>query len=291
MSLNFISRITHTEDSLDTPAFWFIFSGTKILVHINDGKATLPHLTDVADLGDTAVSTNLDQPHYMGYIDGEDPIHCYAVELTSDVPAPEGMAFYGLRRLYGRIDEDYLWLAGRAVQIIDWDRTHQFCSRCGTPTKTMPHERAKKCSNCEFTTYPRLAPAVIVRVDRLINDEPHILLARNHRFPAGFYSVLAGFVEPGETLEECVHREIKEEVGIDVTDICYFGSQPWPFPHSLMIAYTAVYAGGDLVLEPEEIDEAEWFSANNLPQIPPAMSIARRLIDAFVENKKCAAPS
>jgi NAD+ diphosphatase len=286
MNIQFISRITQTEDAANSPAYWFIFSGFKVLVHAADGQAALPLLADVAELGDTADSTNLGQPHYMGYIDGEQPIHCYAAELQSEVLVPEGMVFQGLRWLYGRINEDLLWLAGRAVQIIDWDRTHQFCSRCGTPTKIMAHERAKKCPNCEFITYPRLAPAVIVRVDRLTENGPRILLARNHRFPAGFYSVLAGFVEPGETLEECVRREIKEEVGIDVKNIRYFGSQPWPFPHSLMIAYTAVYAGGDLVLEPEEIDEAEWFAADNLPQIPPPMSISRRLIDDFVTKNQ-----
>ena len=286
MSIKFVSRVTPTEN-VNKPAYWFIFNGTKVLIHLdNDSQASLPFLADMAELGDTAVSSNLTPPHYLGYIDGEQPIHCFAAELTEDVPAPEGMAFYGLRRLYGRIDDDYLWLAGRAVQIIDWDRTHQFCSRCGTHTKILGHERAKKCPNCEFTTYPRLAPAVIVRVDRTTEDgQRQILLARNHRFPKGFYSVLAGFVEPGETLEECVHREIKEEVGIDVTDIRYFGSQPWPFPHSLMIAFTAVYAGGEFILEPEEIDEAGWFSADNLPQVPPRMSIARRLIDDFLDNQ------
>jgi NAD+ diphosphatase len=131
-----------------------------------------------------------------------------------------------------------------------------------------------------LTNYPRLAPAVIVAVER----DDQLLLANNARFPRGFYSVLAGFVEAGESLEQTVAREIKEEVGITVSDIRYFGSQPWPFPHSLMIAFQAKYADGEFVLEEAEIADAGWFSADNLPQLPPPLSIARRLIDDFVRR-------
>ncbi len=282
MAAPFISLVTPPENRTAGPDYWFIFCKFGVLVHENEQRFALPALTDIGELGETAVSTHIIRRHYLGYLDANPPIHCIAAEVPEGTEPPAGMAFKGLRELYGRIDEDLLWLAGRAVQIIDWDRTHQFCSRCGTPTEILSFERAKKCPNCDFTTYPRLAPAVIVRVDRLINNTPHILLARNHRFPPGFYSVIAGFTEPGETLEECVHREIKEEVGIDVYNIRYFGSQPWPFPHSLMIAYTADYAGGEFELEEAEIAAAGWFAADDLPQIPPRMSIARRLIDDFL---------
>lgn len=284
MAIQFVSLVTPPEGKTSGPMYWFVFNKFGVLVYQNGKQATLPFVTDLAELGETAVSDNLLRQHYLGYLDGEHPIHCIAAEVTEETEAPDGMAFWGLRRLYGRIDEDLLWLAGRAVQIIDWDRTHQFCSRCGTPPEILPFERAKKCPNCGFTTYPRLAPAVIVRVDRMIDETPHLLLARNHRFPPGWYSVVAGFVEPGETLEACVHREIKEEVGIDVKNIRYFGSQPWPFPHSLMIAYTAEFASGEFKLEEAEIADASWFTADNLPKIPPRMSIARRLIDDFLER-------
>jgi NAD+ diphosphatase len=168
---------------------------------------------------------------------------------------------------------------------MEWDRTHQFCGRCGAPMERVPNERAKKCTVCGLTNYPRLSPAIIIAVTRMIEGEKRILLARNHRFPAGRYSVLAGFVEPGESLEECAAREVMEEVGIEIGNIRYFGSQPWPFPNSLMLGFTADYQVGDFHLEDAEIAEAGWFSANNLPNLPQKPSIARQLIDAFVADQ------
>ena len=160
---------------------------------------------------------------------------------------------------------------------LDWDRTHQYCGRCGTKTIDAEGERAKRCPNCGLSNYPRLSPSIIVRINR--GDE--ILMARAFRFPPGMYSVLAGFVEPGETLEEAVEREVWEEVRIRVKNIRYFGSQPWPFPHSLMLGFTAEYAGGEIEIDQVEIEDAGWYSAANLPQLPPRLSIARRLIDDF----------
>jgi NAD+ diphosphatase len=168
---------------------------------------------------------------------------------------------------------------------MEWDRTHQFCGRCGAPMERVPNERAKKCTVCGLANYPRLSPAIIIAVTRMIEGEKRILLARNHRYPAGRYSVLAGFVEPGESLEECAAREVMEEVGIEIANIHYFGSQPWPFPNSLMLGFTADYRGGDFHLEDAEIAEAGWFSANNLPNLPQKPSIARQLIDAFVADR------
>lgn len=284
MSELFVAQVRPSAP-VTAPALWFIFSGYRLLVQVRDEQAEIPRLDDAPGWVETAVpGQQLLRHHYLGYVDAAPPLHCFAAELPPEIEAPAGMAFSGLRGLYGRINEDHLWLAGRAVQIIDWDRTHQFCSRCGHEPQILAHERAKKCPNCGLTTYPRLAPAVIVRVDRFTDAGPRLLLARNHRFPSGWYSVIAGFVEPGETLEQCVQREIQEEVGIAVKNIRYFGSQPWPFPHSLMIAFTAEYAGGEFDLEPEEIADARWFDARHLPQIPPRMSIARRLIDDFIEK-------
>ena len=188
------------------------------------------------------------------------------------------MAFEGLRQVYGRLDEDLFWISARAVQIVDWDRTHRFCGRCGAPTEAQKAERAKKCSRCGLLHFPRLAPAVIVLIER--GDQ--LLLARARRFPTIMYSVLAGFVEPGESLEETVVREVKEEVGLSLKDIRYFGSQPWPFPHSLMIGFTATYAGGEISLDDDEILEAGWYTVDNLPPLPGKISIARKLIDWFI---------
>lgn len=204
-----------------------------------------------------------------------------AIELAADAEPPEGMVFENLRRLHGRLDEAALGLAGRAVQIVEWDRGNQFCPRCAGPVERVAGEFAKRCPSCDTCAYPRLSPAVIVLVER--GDTA--LLGRNARFPVPMYSTLAGFVEPGETLEQTVHREIREEAGIEVTDLRYFGSQPWPFPDSLMIAFNASYAGGELRPDPAELSDARWFAVDELPLVPPRISISRQLIDDWVRRR------
>ena len=191
------------------------------------------------------------------------------------------MVLEGLRDLFFRLDEPLFWIAAQAVQIVAWDRDHQFCGRCGSATEDHPSERSKKCPTCAQVHYPRLAPAVIVLVER--GDQ--ILLGRSAHFPPGMYSTLAGFVEPGESLEQTVAREIAEEVGVQVDNVRYFGSQPWPFPNSLMIGFRADYVSGDLVTD-DEIEAAAWFSAGDLPLIPPRISIARALIDSWIAERR-----
>lgn len=191
------------------------------------------------------------------------------------------MVFENLRSVFSLLPEEHLELANRAIQIVEWDRDHQFCSRCRAATEIQDGERSRKCPRCGLIAYPRLSPAVIVLVER--GDE--ILLARSPHFLPGVYSTLAGFVEPGETLEQTVAREIEEEVGVRVRDVRYFGSQPWPFPNSLMIGFRARYAGGDLMLDPDEIEDAGWFRADTLPKLPSPISIARALIEAFLAER------
>ena len=195
-----------------------------------------------------------------------------------DAEPPEGMAFHGLRRLWGLLPEEAWRLAGRAVQLLDWDRNHRFCGRCGTPTERHPTERARVCPRCSLQAFPRLSPAVIT----LVEDGDRMLLARSPHFAPGVYSTLAGFVEPGESLEEAVVREVREEVGVELADLRYFGSQPWPFPNSLMIGFLARYAGGEIRRQEEEIEDARWFTADDLPGLPSPMSIARRLVEDFL---------
>lgn len=268
----FISRIVPPSKRTE-PAWWFAFQGSKLLVYQGSGSVSIPCLVDFAELGLITLSQN-----YLGRLDNRD---CYAVELAEDTALPPGLALEGLRQVYGRLEEALFWVATRAVQIVDWDRTHLFCGRCGTPLQTKRTERAKECPRCGQLHFPRLAPAIIVLVER----GRDLLLARSRHFLPGMYSVLAGFVEPGESLEEAVVREVKEEVGVDVKDIKYFGSQPWPFPHSLMIGFTATYAGGEITLDDSEIEDAGWFTADHLPQIPGKISIARKLVDWFVEKQ------
>ncbi len=213
----------------------------------------------------------LEHGHFLGHLDG---LPCIAVEEEE----ADGTGFVGLRQLWGVVDEQVWAIAGRAVQIVAWDRAHQFCGRCAHPTEPMADERSRRCPQCGQTGFPRLAPAVIVLVER---GDGRALLARNARFPGGMYSCVAGFVEPGETLEQAVHREIREEVGIEVGDLRYFGSQPWPFPHSLMIGFFARYASGDLAPDGDEIADAGWFWPSDLPALPGEISIARALIEAW----------
>jgi NAD+ diphosphatase len=268
----FVSGIVPPEVRSE-PAWWFVFQESKLLVYEEPSRFNLPCLVDLAALGLTPLSE-----HYLGRLDNRP---CYAVEVAEGTLPPAGMTFEGLHRVYGRLDEDLFWIAARAVQIVDWDRTHQFCGRCRVPLKMKTTERAKECPQCGLLHFPRLAPAIIVLVER--GDK--LLLARSRHFMPGMYSVLAGFVEPGESLEEAVVREVKEEVGIEIKDIKYFGSQPWPFPHSLMIGFTAIYAGGGIFLDDEEIEEAGWFTVDSLPRIPGKISIARKLIDWFIEKQ------
>jgi NAD+ diphosphatase len=254
------------------PAWWFAFVGNKLLVRLEGTVSKIPNLISLTEIGLVPVRSQ-----FLGTLDNQP---CYSAELPKDTVVPDGMSLRGLRELYGMLDEDLFVLSGRAIQIVEWDRTHQYCGHCATPTTQLPNERTKRCPKCGLVNYPRLSPAVIM----LISRGEELLLARAHRFPAGMYSVLAGFVEPGESLEETVVREVREEVGIEVKDIRYFGSQPWPFPNSLMIGFTATYASGDIAIEPEELVDAAWFSKDKLPQIPPKLSIARKLIDWFVST-------
>jgi NAD+ diphosphatase len=249
----------------DSPALWFAFQRGAILVS-NTESAELPCCCSLEEYGVAALRS-----HYLGLL-GEK--HCYAAEIDEAQPLPAGWAPLGLRDLFGMVDSTLAALSGRALQILDWERNHQFCSRCGTPMRARSDERARACPSCRFTSYPPVSPAVMV----LITRDRELLLARKSVWPAGRYSAIAGFVEPGEMLEDTVIRETREEVGVEVGELRYFGSQPWPFPHSLMVAFTAEYAGGPVKPDGVEIEEAAWFDAEELPRLPPSVSISRRLI-------------
>ncbi len=219
--------------------------------------------------------------HFLGM---RGSVACWAADLGEEPPGrAEAGVFTDLRRLWGMLDETDFTVAGRAVQLVEWRRTHRFCGRCGAPTELAEGERAMRCPNCRLLSFPRLAPAIITLVTR--NDGREALLARGVTFPVPMYSCLAGFVEPGENLEQAVAREVLEEVGIRVRDVAYRGSQPWPFPHSLMLGFRAEWAEGDIVCDPKEIVDANWYRADDLPSIPPGISIARRLIDQWVAEQ------
>jgi NAD+ diphosphatase len=247
----------------------FVFRKNELLVR--DEGTPFPSDVEIAPLLDA--SRRLE----IGSLDGQP---CTAIALQRGVDAPTGFSFSDLRMAFARLDERTWHMAGRALQFLEWDRTSRFCGACATPTERASGELAYACPACKLSVYPRLAPAVIVLVER----ENEALLAQPVRFPM-FFSTLAGFAEPGETLEQTIDREIFEEVGVTVKEPRYFGSQPWPFPHSLMIGFHATYAGGELEIDPNEIGDARWFRFDALPTIPPKVSIARALIDDWV--KRC----
>ena len=254
------------------PAWWFVFMSDKMMVAEADERISVPCFTNPKEL-----EVEMLREWYLGTIAGR---HCYCAEISDTASVPPKMAFYGLRYLYGRLEEFLHRIAMKAVHIIDWDRTTRYCGYCGMETIRSRGMIAKECPCCELLVFPRISPAVIVLVER----ENRVLLARVKRFTSELYSVLAGFVEPGETLEEAVRREIEEEVGIRVKNICYFGSQPWPFPDSLMIGFTAEYESGEIRIDEAEITDARWFEPDSLPTIPGRISIARKLIDWFVDK-------
>ena len=256
------------------PSWWFVFKGDSLLVSGLSGGLPLP----LSARGGHPAPDFVPSARFIGTLDG---IPCYAAEAPDDFPPPEGMSFRGLRSLFTDFGEDFFSIAGTARQLVTWDRTHRFCGACGALNEHGAIERVKTCPSCGLMQFPRISPAVIVAVVR--GDQ--ILLARGARFrDPSVFSVLAGFVEVGETLEECVSRELNEEVGITVSNITYFASQPWPFPHSLMVGFTAEWESGEIAADGVEILEAGWFSIKNMPKIPEKPSVARRLIDWFIEK-------
>jgi NAD+ diphosphatase len=245
-------------------------SGPVLMVRILGSKVLL---SDVEELDDEIAGSAL----FVGTVAGR---HCWAIDREDGSTSLDDETDYvDLMRLFGETDEPTWAAVGRAVQLVEWVRNHRYCGRCGRPTVDSPGEHARRCPACALLAFPRLAPAVITLVER---DDGRALLARNARWPTAMYSCLAGFVEPGESVESAVRREVLEEVGVEVDDLRYYRSQPWPFPHSLMLGFHARHRGGEIACDGVEIAEAAWFARDDLPQLPGPISIARWLIDDWV---------
>jgi NAD+ diphosphatase len=253
-------------------AWLFVYSGYRLLVKVSGDTASIPTGDETEALGVT-----MERSLFLGYYKEH---ACFAAQATLPDTYQSGASFRELRSLFEVLETGVYEIALLGVHLVEWDKNCRFCSKCREPLKQRDDMRAKECAGCGRLEFPRISPAIIV----LIEKENELLLARSARFPGSFFSVLAGFVEPGESLEAAVHREVEEETGILVKDIAYFGSQPWPFPDSLMIGFTARYASGEIRIDGEEIIEAGWFRADQLPEIPGKLSIARQLIDRFVEK-------
>jgi NAD+ diphosphatase len=273
----FIPHMLEPDDPY-VEAHWFVVRRGEVLVFdTEEGRPTIPVARGEPPLLGLA-------RHIIGSLRG---VPSYAIDAGDDpsVAEPPGHRWVPLRALFGQVDDVTWTAAGRAEQIVAWDRTHRFCGRCGSETERHPAERARVCPACRLMQFPRLSPATITLVTRG-EDESEVLLAHGRQFGARFFSCLAGFVEPGESLEQCVEREVFEETGITVKDVRYFSSQPWPFPNSLMIGFQARYDSGDLNLQESEIVEAGWFRADDLPPHPRGgMSIAGWLIEDWLKKQ------
>ncbi len=269
---HFVSGVREPEEISD--AWYFVFSSGEILLRTDERDTFLPF-----EHGDREFIESIQSKlHFMG-MHGDTA--CYAVEVERTLEVLTTETFTGLRSLFGKTDNAMLALAGRAQQICEWFPTHQYCGKCGCLTRPQENDRSMVCDDCRISSYPRLSPSIIV----LVHRGNEVLLARSHRFPAGMYSTLAGFVEPGESIEETLVREVKEEVGVTVCNLEYRGSQPWPFPNSLMLGFHAEYLHGDIVLQEEEIEDAKWFDISDLPDIPGKIAISRWLIDDYLHQK------
>jgi len=259
---------------IEGEAYWFAFRGNELLVMHANGKPSVPVGASVTELG-----VNAADAHYLGAINDK---HCFSCELDPDVALPPDLTFRNLRSLFFELDDTLIGVAGRAFQIKEWDRTHRFCGACGARTQMLSSERARECARCRLICYPRISPVVMV----LVRRGRELLLTRKPGYAPGRYTVVAGFVEAGETLEAAVARETAEETNVNVENIRYFACQPWPFPHSLVIAFHAQHAGGEVRPDGVELEDARWFHYQHLPDLPEPVHVSRKLIDDAVNNLK-----
>jgi NAD+ diphosphatase len=253
------------------PAYWFPFSGTRLLVHEDAQGTGLIQASD-EELASLVPQNTL----YIGKIDDTG---CKTCEIDEQTPLPPSWRAYDLRALFGLLDETAYSVVGYASQLLYWQRTSRYCPACGALNGSLGESWSRTCPQCGHTGYPPVVPAVLA----LVHNGEHILLSHKPGWGKR-YSIFAGFVEPGESLEGCVSREVGEEAGITVTDIRYFGSQPWPFPSQLMVGFEARYVSGEPRPDMQELDDVRWFHVDELPNLPPPLSLSYQLVKAWVRT-------
>ncbi|MBI3636791.1 MAG: NAD(+) diphosphatase [Candidatus Rokubacteria bacterium] len=257
----------------DPQGHWLIVQDQGLVVSTDHHELSLPCGECPAGFGDVI-------PFHVGTWRGTP---CWTFALPKGAPLPPGFHREMLVPMQGtKLPDDLLSIGGMAMQALWWESTSGHCPRCGEKTTRIEGEWGKKCAACRYEHYPHLHPAVIV----LVRDGDRVLLARKAIWAPGRYALVAGFVDNGESLEGCVAREVKEEVGVDVDDITYVGSQNWPFPSQLMVGFVARYAGGEVTIDRDELEDARWFPAGELPTGPARHSIARYIIDNFGSPKR-----
>jgi NAD+ diphosphatase len=251
---------------------YFVFLKSDILLKKDEqGKYSIPEGEAPTELKPWTQEMTVTMP------DGEEVITYHIdMPITSD-PHYE---MCGLRPSYYKLPLQDYQKAGKCAEILYWNQNTQYCGVCGSPME-MSTEISKKCPQCGKEVWPQLATAIIV----LVHKDDEVLLVHARNFKGDFYGLVAGFVETGETLEEAVHREVMEETGLTIKNLKYFGSQPWPYPCGLMVGYHADYESGDIHLQREELSKGAWFTKDHLPQIPEKLSIARKILDAWIDQK------
>ena len=250
-----------------------VFAGRNTVTSLRGEPGAPWRVSEICQLWDTPLSGAVPVGQWQGQA-------LWAFSIAEEAVDPGEQIAGNLYGLLGRVEEPLFHAHGRAYQLLHWLDTHRHCGRCGAQTQVAEGGRALLCSQCALQVYPRVSPCVIV----LVSKGEKLLLAAAVGFQKHFYSTLAGFMEPGETCEEAVRREVKEEVGIEVGNVRYFGSQPWPFPSQVMLGFFAEWESGELELCPDEIEDADWFDASALPPTPPIASISGQLIRRFIET-------
>ena len=253
--------------------YWFVYYKDQLLIEQKEGSYHIPIGTEPpikVPVGSTI--------HSIGNLN---EIPCKTYNLHTPISGSEAPVrqMVGLRASYDMLPFEEYYQAGKAFQILNWDQNTRYCPACGVPTKQIS-DIGKKCPECRQEFYPHISPAIIVRIQK----EDSILMVRAKNFRGTYYGLVAGFLEAGETLEECVHREVMEETGIRIKNLKYFGSQPWPYPSGVMIGFTADYESGEIKLQDEELSAGAFFRKDNMPEIPKKLSLARKLIDDWLEN-------
>ncbi len=252
---------------------FLIFRKNELLIQENETSLTLPD--------ENTFKTNILSELNGFYICEYNGKSFYVIDLETNLVLPQNYIFKNFMDCSRNFCKQKIFpIAVQAYQLLNWSRKHQYCGVCGTKFKPMNPDKSKSCPKCNNLLFPQTSPAIIVAI---IKDKK-ILLAHNNNFPEGLYSIIAGFVELGENLEETVHREVQEEVGLKVKNIRYFNSQPWPFPNSLMLGFVADYDSGEIKTDGVEIAHADWFTPDNFPILPDEHSIARKIIDWYVSN-------
>ena len=260
--------------NINKAANWLMFLNDKPVMVGGQVKNPIPYFENPSRMGLT-----IENRFYLGLFRGE---ACYAASLDPLADLPAEFTICDMKLMLSQLPEAWFQLVGLAQQILTWDRNHQYCGACGSHTHFHAADRAKVCPDCGLQNYPRLSPCIIT----LVTNEDKVLLGRSPRFIPDLYSTLAGYIEPGETVEQAVHREVQEEVGVELGKLEYVKSQPWPFPHSLMLGFIAEYQQGEIRVDEDELEDAQWWHIDKLPLIPPQGTISRALIDFYIDRYK-----